>query len=169
VASLLATLVAAALTVCLLAACGEPDAAGDAPSPKDRCRGGPTRPLDVQAVIDVGRRHGITLYRDPACIPDPTVVDQASNLLLYGPHTNVDDHDDIERREGAVTCLLRAEPSSPRAEKVERVRYPGDEETHFTLLNVDCIIYPEPDAAQEQLARLEQVMEELERRASTSG
>lgn len=168
------SILAAALAAGSLVACGgsepEPSAAGtttndgetgDLPPPGLRCRDGPTRPLELETVIDVGRRHAITLYPDPACQPDPTVVSQAANVLLYGPDENADRESEVTHAEGAVTCMLRAEagPSAPKT--VERVRYPGDEETHLKLLNVDCVIYPEPDKAEEQLSRVQAAMDEL--------
>ena len=175
------SLLAAAIVGCSLAACGGgesesgPGAAGtttnvgetgELPPPGQRCRGGPTRPIELETVIAAGRRHGITLYSDPECQPDPTVVSQASNVLLYGPNTNTDRESEITQAEGAVTCMLRedAGPTAPKA--VERVRYPGDEETHFTLLNVDCVIYPEPHKADEQLTRLQAVMDDLRAQAA---
>jgi hypothetical protein len=92
------SILAAVLAVSSLAACGgseaEPSGAGtttddgetgDLPPPGLRCRGGPTRPLELETVIDVSRPHGVRLYSDPACQPDPTVVSQAANVLLYGP------------------------------------------------------------------------------------
>jgi hypothetical protein len=156
----------AAIAACFLVACGGGESrAGERPPPEQRCRGGKTRPLDLETVIEVGRRHGITLHSDPACQPDPTVVSQAANVVLYGPDANAEQENEITREEGAVTCMLR-EDAGPRAPKtVERVRYPGDEETHFKLLNVDCAIYPEPGNAEEQLARLQAAMAELEDRA----
>ncbi len=167
--SLLAAVVAAGS----LAACGggesEPAAGtttnagetGELPPAGQRCRGGPTRPLELETVIEVGRRQGITLYSDPACQPDPSVVSQAANVVLYGPDANAEREREITQEEGAVTCMLReaAGPAAPKT--VERVQYPGDEETHFKLLNVDCVIYPEPDKADEQLRRLQAAMDEL--------
>ncbi len=87
-----------------------------------------------------------------------------ANILLYGPHTNIRRQGEIEEREGDVNCLLWAVPNFPAS--VERVRYPGDEETPFSLLNVDCVIYPDPASAKKQLMRLERMMEELERLAA---
>lgn len=130
------------------------------------CPGGETRPLDIQTVIEIARRHGITLYSDPQCIGDPTVERQASNAIAYGPNKNVDRYDEITQREGHVTCLLYAQPS--RDQTVRRVRYPGEEETNFTLLNVLCVIYPEPANAKEQLRRLQETMDELQRRSRIS-
>jgi hypothetical protein len=167
-------LLAAALTVCSLPACGggesEPGTAGtttnagersELPPEGQRCRSGPTRPLELEAVIDAGRSHGITLYSDPACQPDPSVVSQAANVLLYGPDANAERESEITQAEGAVTCMLREDAGPTAPKTVERVRYPGDEETHFKLLNVDCVIYPEPDKAEEQLGRLQAAMDEL--------
>jgi hypothetical protein len=174
------SLLTVAMAACSLTACGggesepEPGAGGtttnggetgELPPAGQRCRGGPAGPLELQTVIETGRRHGITLYSDPACQPDPTVVSQAANVLLYGPDANADRESDITQSEGAVTCLVREE-AGPRAPKtVERVRYPGDEETHFKLLNVDCVIYPEPDKAEEQLTRLKATMDDLREQA----
>jgi hypothetical protein len=173
------SLLAAAMVACSLAACGGdsesgPGAVGtttnagetgELPPPGQRCRGGPTRPIELETVIAAGRRHGITLYSDPECQPDPTVVSQASNVLLYGPDANADRESEITQAEGAVTCMLREDAGPTAAKNVERVRYPGDEETHFTLLNVDCVIYPEPDNADEQLTRLQAVMDDLRAQA----
>jgi len=172
--------VATAAAALLVAGCGdgepepEPGATGtttnaresdELPPPGQRCRGGPTRPLELETVIAAGRRHGITLYSDPACQPDPTVVSQAANVLLYGPNANADREREITEAEGDVTCMLREDAGPTAPKTVERVRYPGDEETHFTLLNVDCVIYPEPDKADEQLARLQAVMDDLRAQA----
>jgi hypothetical protein len=172
------SLLAAVLAAGSLAACGggksEPGAAGtttnagetgELPPPGQRCRGGRTRPLELETVIEVGRRHGITLYSDPACQPDPTVVSQAANVLLYGPDANAEREREITQAEGAVTCMLREDAGPTAPKTVERVRYPGDEETHFKLLNVDCVVYPEPDNAEEQLRRLQAAMDELRTQA----
>ena len=89
-------------------------------------------------------------------------MSQAANVVLYGLDANAERERQITQEEGAVTCMLR-EDAGPRAAKtVERVRYPGDEETHFSLLNVDCVIYPEPEHAEEQLGRLQAAMAELQ-------
>jgi hypothetical protein len=173
--------VATAATALLVAGCGggesepEPGAAGTTtnagetgklPPPGQRCRGAPTRPIELETVIAAGRRHGVTLYSDPACQPDPTVVSQAANVLIYGPDANADREREITEAEGAVTCMLREDAGPTAPKTVERVRYRGDEETHFTLLNVDCVIYPEPDKADEQLTRLQAVMEDLRAQAA---
>lgn len=89
------SILVAAIAACLLAGCGsgesESGSAGttttagetnELPPPGQRCRGGPTRPLELKAVIETGRRHGITLYSDPACQPDPTVVSQGMAQLI---------------------------------------------------------------------------------------
>ncbi len=165
------------LVLALLTSCGssaEPRSDGspptasttsddDAPAPQDRCPGGKTRPLTIRAVIEAARQHDITLYDDPACTPEPTIEREASNILLYGPHTNVAQQSEIEQREGFVICALSATPQF--GSTVERIRYPGDEETNLRLLNVNCVIYPDPPSADEQLARLEQTMNDLERDA----
>lgn len=92
-------------------------------------------------------------------------MSQAANVVLYGPDANSERESEIVREEGAVTCMLR-ENAGPRAAKiVERVRHPGDEETHFKLLNVDCVIYPEPQRAEAQLGRLQAAMAELQEKA----
>jgi hypothetical protein len=171
--------IAATVAACSLAACGggesEPGAArsttstaetGALPPPEQRCRGGKTRPLELETVIEVGRRHGITLHSDPACQPDPTVVSQAANVVLYGPDKNAERDREITQEEGAVTCLLRENAGPTAANSVERVRYAGDEETHFKLLNVACVIYPEPENADEQLRRLQAAMDELQEQAA---
>ena len=62
--------------------------------------------------------------------------------------------------------MLRENAGSTGPETVERVRYPGDEETHFNLLNVDCVIFPEPDKAEEQLRRLQEAMDDLRQHRS---
>lgn len=134
------------------------------PRPEDRCPGGKTRPFDLQTVIEVARRHGITLYSQPNCLSDARIRTQAANILQYGPDRNDEQQSEIERREGRVTCLLRATPGqAPKV--VERNRYVGDAETHFSLLNVVCVIYPDPDDAEEQLARLQEAMDELQLRS----
>ena len=108
------------------------------------------------------------LYPQPDCQPDPTIVSQAANILQYGPDQNYQHASEIKEREGAVTCLLRARPGlGPKT--VERNRYSGDEETHFSLLNVVCVIYPEPDHAEDQLMRLQEAMDELQGGRSERG
>jgi hypothetical protein len=175
------SIVATAIAACSLIACAggesEPGAArsttsvaetGERPQAEQRCRGGKTRPLELETVIEVGRRHGFTLHSDPACQPDPTVVSQVANVLLYGPDANAERERAITREEGAVTCMLREDAGPTAAKTVERIRYPGDEETHFKLLNVDCVIYPEPGNADAQLRRLQAAMEELKEQAEKS-
>jgi hypothetical protein len=170
------SIVATALAACSLVACGGGESApGEArsttgaeaelPPLEQRCRGGKTRPLELHTVIETGRRHGITLHSDPACQPDPTVVSQAANVVLYGPEANAEREREVTQEEGAVTCMLREDAGPAAAKAVERVRYPGDKETHFKLLNVDCLIYPEPENAEEQLSRLQAAMDELREQA----
>jgi hypothetical protein len=101
------------------------------------------------------------LLDDPTCTPLPTVVRQASNIVLYGRDTNVAQREEIEQREGFVTCALSRGPEFPST--VDRIHYSGDEETYFRLLNVTCIIYPDPPNAEVQLARLGRTMKTLER------
>ena len=176
------SIVATAIAVYSLIACGGGESApgearsttsaaetGELPPPEQRCRGGKTRPLELETVIEVGRRHGITLHSDPACQPDPTVVSQAANVVLYGPDANAEREKEITQEEGAVTCLLRKNADPTAAQTVERVRYAGDEETHFKLLNVNCVIYPEPGNADEQLRRLQATMDELQEQAEEKG
>ena len=139
-----------------------------APQIPHPCPGGKTRPLDIQTVTEVARRHGITLYANPQCTGDPTVVSEAANTVAYGPNKNVDRYDEITRREGDIACLLYAQPSGSGDKTVRLVHYPGDEETSFTLLNVVCVIYPEPDNAKEQLRRLQETMDELQERSRVS-
>lgn len=134
------------------------------PPVEDRCPGGSTRPLAVERVIEVAQRHGITLYDNPQCDPEPSVVRQASNIVRYGPNANIPDQDEISEREGDVDCLFERESApalrgNPPA--VERVHYATDEETYFTFLNVECVIYPNPEDAETQLRRLQQTMDEL--------
>jgi hypothetical protein len=134
------------------------------PPVEDRCPGGSTRPIAVETVIEVARRHGITLYDDPQCQTVPSIVRQASNIVRYGPNANIVDQDEISEREGDVRCEFERE-SAPALRRnppaVERVHYATDEETYFTFLNVDCVIYPNPEDAETQLRRLQQTMDEL--------
>ena len=75
-------------------------------------------------------------------------------------------------REGFHACSAAVAELTPRIKRappeVERIRYEGDEETHFRVFNVDCLIYPDPEHAEEQLMRLEQTMNELRDRATRS-
>jgi hypothetical protein len=151
--------------VFVLTGCQGTPQADSRPPPEDRCRGGKTRPLDVLDVVRIARRHGITLHDDPQCIPEPSIVSQASNMLLYGPNTNGRQHEEINRREGDVTCMLRARPVF--SAEVERGRFQA-EGTDFRVFNVHCVIYPDPERADEQLSRLEQTMNDLRRYATRS-
>ncbi len=141
----------------LLTACNDVPKS-DAPPRSEHCPGGKTQPLGVQTVVAAGRRHGVTLYDDPQC-PDPTVVSQASNILLYGPHTNSPQGDEIQKREGDVTCSLFARKTF--SANVQRIHYPGDEQTEFRLLNVECFIFPDAAKENDQLRRLRDVMNDL--------
>jgi len=129
-----------------------------------RCSGGTTRPLDIETVIEVGRRHEITLYSDPECSNPPGIVSQASNTILYGSDANTDRYDEITRQEGDVRCGLYSRSRGDA--KVHRLHYADDVETRFTLHNVRCVIYPDEDHAKEQLRHLQEAMNELEQRAS---
>ena len=77
------------------------------------------------------------------------------------------------QREGDVFCMLRAGSDLPRTAKrlppeVRRIHYQGDEETHFSVFDVDCVVYPDPDHGKEQLRRLQQTMDELRKAAIRS-
>jgi hypothetical protein len=126
--------IAATVAACSLAACGggesEPGAArsttstaetGALPPPEQRCRGGKTRPLELETVIEVGRRHGITLHSDPACQPDPTVVSQAANVVLYGPDKNAE-RDHARRRRGHLLASGKCRPHSGEVRRACSVR-----------------------------------------------
>src|SRR3954464_10557577 len=103
-------------------------------------------------------RHGITFYSDPQC-DDPDVVSQVANILLYGRHTNSQHGGEIQEREGDVTCLLRARKTF--SANVQRIHYPGDQETEFRLLNLECFIFPGAEKGDDQLRRLRDVLNDL--------
>jgi hypothetical protein len=130
----------------------------DAPPRNERCPGGKTQPLELKTVISAARHHRISFYNDPQCA-DPTVVSQAANILLYGPHTNSQDGDAIQKREGDVTCLLRARPEF--SSNVQRIQYRGDKKIEFRLLNLECFIFPDPQSRHTQLRRLSEALNDL--------
>jgi hypothetical protein len=130
----------------------------DAPPRNERCPGGKTQPLGLHTVVAASRRHGITFYTDPQC-DDPSVVSQAANILLYGPHTNSQHGDEIQEREGDVTCSLFARRTF--SANVQRIHYPGDQQTEFRVLNVECFIFPDPAKEDDQVRRLSDVMNDL--------
>lgn len=99
------------------------------------------------------------MLSDPTCVRDHA-EQQAANLLLYGPDSNVRSHDEIANREGDVTCLFDAQASQPIWPVTEN-RWPGDWETSFSFANVTCIIYPERDSEREQRGRLRRAIRDL--------
>ena len=84
-----------------------------------------------------------------------------TNIVSSGKDYNADRQDEITDEEGQVICgFTVGQHSEPR--RVEEVRYRGDDETYFRLLNVNCAIYPGEDR-KEHIARWRRVMESIAR------
>ncbi len=139
------------------------------PPPGRECGGADTTPVTLERLLQVFRAKGITMFNDPICqLP----VDEwaASNVPLYGPDAadldesmapEDDARDHIVDEQGAVYCDARAETHPLTEEGVHEVRYEGDYETHFSVANVTCSIYPEEGKEAKQLLRLRQAMADL--------
>jgi hypothetical protein len=93
-------------------------------------------------------------------------VAQITNVHFDGPDENIDQHDEIGKREGAVFCgvtrgsvwgkTLRKDPDAPAASPI----FSG-EKAEFFLGNTVCTIYPDGNGSGEQVAKLDAAMEEL--------
>ena len=153
----LAVAAAVFLTGCGTLSRGSTEGSNAPPASERRCPGGPARPITIDEVVAAAASHRIELHQDPTCA-DPNAVAQVANILMYGPHANRDEEDEIMPEQGDVTCFVTAQVSG---RKVERVHYEGDVETSFRLANLECIIYPDEDHADEQLARLQATLDDL--------
>ena len=78
--------------------------------------------------------------------------------------------DEVELEDGHVVCIVakRVHENGQAPGRVRRTKYPEDEETHVSVHNLLCAIYPstEPGAAEQQIARLERALTELARRVA---
>jgi hypothetical protein len=112
------------------------------------CQRGLTRPFSVKTLIRVARENGVSLKRDPRC-SSPAAVDAAANQLVTD---DLQEAERVDAREGSVSCHVEDTPFAEPPFDVRQTKYATDQETYFTVANVDCAIYP---TAQIQIARLE--------------
>jgi hypothetical protein len=105
--------------------------------------------------------HGISLTVDRYACASPESDDTNADATNGGP-TGVELPEERNRSQGHVLCTLARVRDGPRV--VDVVKYPTDEETHVSVLNVECSVYPY-DAVREakQVERVKRAMQALER------
>jgi hypothetical protein len=121
--------------------------AWDAPTPA--CSGAPAAPIRTEALVDAIRAEGFSVRAEDGselCAAEGTVASL----------TNDEGWED----EGLVICGVRNAPL--REDEVEVRRDPGRDEIDVQLANVECTLYPQADAEDDQLARLERALRALE-------
>jgi len=133
------------LATALCTSCGGSSDTAE-PAFENTCPRGLTRPIPVHSLIEIANAHGISLERDPDCYAYIGGVDAASNVV----DTDSGEYDEITSREGHVLCQLGDDPSRALG-RVERTKFPEDEETSFGFANLSCTIYPERPEQVEQL------------------
>jgi hypothetical protein len=123
----------------------------------DRC-GSRGKPVSVEELIQIFRRHGISLELDEETCMTPVKErgrgydPDATNA---GP-TGLSQPDQIEREEGHVMCTVG--DAGVDHELVVN-KYSTDTETSFVVHNVDCVLYPYSTAVEaEQVARVKKAM-----------
>jgi hypothetical protein len=102
------------------------------------CPRGLARPFSVQTLIRVANDHGVSLKRDPTCGGGDS-IDAASNIVVSD---DVDDDQQVLRREGLVLCDIGDLPFAEPPFRVTRTKWPDDQETSFDVANISCAIYP---------------------------
>jgi hypothetical protein len=154
-----------------LAGCGQGDEAGTSPAtgaettlststldPGD-CDGGDTAPLTVEELLKGMRAAGYDMYVDPGC-DDDSVAWALSNTSIYVDELGPEDFGRAQAREGAIACELFKGAEGEGATVTVR-QFEGEDWTDLRMLNVVCLITPDPTKAQQQIDRLEQTLNEL--------
>jgi hypothetical protein len=136
----------------VVAGCGPPDP--DRPAAAG-C-GAVGRPVTIATLVRIFRANGITLdVNRRRCERPDSTSPHATNA---GP-SGLERVEEIDRSEGSVLCHV-GRTVITRTVKV--VKYRTDEETHLTVLNVQCAAYPYDAASErEQVARVESAMRAL--------
>ena len=156
---IVATVVTLGFATAVCGACVGPpsdDGAVAEPTFEDTCPRGLTRPFAVGSVIRIARRHGFSLQRETECDAYIGDVENVSNAV----DTTGEEYDEITSREGHVMCSLGDHPPPYGALRVQRTKYPEDEETYFDVGNVSCAVYPERP---EHIERLRRALEAVAR------
>ena len=142
-----------ALVLVLAASVAASGCGGDEESEADAAPqgcGSAGAPVTVSELVTVFRENGISLeVNQRKCRTPASTRPDATNA---GP-SGLARRQEVDRKEGAVLCHVGPKLTT---ESVEVVKYPTDEETHLTALNIQCSVYPY-DAAREreQVARVE--------------
>lgn len=123
------------------------------------CSAKPGRPISEAKLRGVLAKRGIHLYRVDNCswFRDPdrpnAPADPNTPVAMLGnlwDESRTDDYDRIVSAQGFIICSVWRKLAG--GEKVERVKYEGDEETHLRALNISCAIYPDSTAQIDALA-----------------
>lgn len=147
---------ASVLALCTLAA----GCAGSSESEPASCAAEGGSPISVADVTTALRAHGITASpatRSASC--GFGVVADVTNTHFYGPRKNIREHDAVRKREGLVTCSVRDTPEPGAPTTVEASE--GDDETTFTIQNVECSVYTEKASGRAQVTRLQRAVNEI--------
>jgi hypothetical protein len=139
----------------LLTGCASETEAPRAIKEAPRCHPGPGRPITEATLKAALANRGIKLYRIDNCpsyrdpdLPPPgpnEPPDPKEPLVALGnlwDHSSSDDYDREVSAHGFIYCYVHRK-SFRDGERFERVKYEGDEETHMSIHNILCIIYPD--------------------------
>jgi hypothetical protein len=113
----------------------------------------------VGALASTLRRHGFDVVRDEECMT-------AEDVATLSSDDSEQSQDEVELEDGHVVCIVAKRVHENRApSRVQRTKYPEDEETYVTVHNLLCALYPstEPGAAERQIARLERALTQVAR------
>jgi hypothetical protein len=100
-------------------------------------------PVTAAKLVEVFRANGIALDVDYwHCERSGFSEIGATNQGLNG----ISSVDEVKRREGSVLCRLSLVRGGSR--RVEEVRFPTDTETHLSVRNVECSVYPSGPASE---------------------
>jgi hypothetical protein len=154
-----------------LTGCGQGEEAGSSPAPGGEtalststldsgdCDGGDTAPITVEELLTGMRAAGYDMYVDPGC-DDDSAAWALSNTSIYVDELGPEDFGRAQAREGAIDCELFKDAEGEGATVTVR-HFEGEAWTDLRMLNVICLITPDPTKAQQQIDRLEQTLNEL--------
>jgi hypothetical protein len=149
-------LLAASLAVAAFAVggCSEATAPSSPSDARGKCGRGAGKPVAAADLVKVFRKHGLLMYRQPHC-DGATDLAKLANFRL----------DRTGGDEFSVICSIRGR--KPFTASIERVHYPGDQETYLRTLNISCSVYPSSAAAAEnEIERVTSALRDVVRQAT---
>jgi hypothetical protein len=111
------------------------------------CTGGTTQPLGVAEVRQALRKEGFRVYRDRVSECPPQIAELLANIFFEGPHKNVDQHNEIGRTQGNISCEVDRRPApAERGDLVAIKTYTArNRSIEVVMANVACTVYPDSE------------------------